>query len=462
MYFTPIGHLKKKRKHFFKNYIYNKKKLLPYHFNYYPLSITSKQYGFLTGRRIEAFRKGMVKFNVLKTASPKGTFGYRNWNSTAKAHSLAFYRRLKELLVKSISLLPTEYGKKATFAFQPMAKGRVFRLRGCKGRETSRPLAIGCFPSPKAGWEKTGPFTRGELAVSFFSGHRKGKDQSLWPNGRKTTNLSLPKTSLPFGSPRGIETTFIVLIKTLIASLLPSFPLAQGWPKKRSTYGSWFLYKKKTILKQRTTTFSSYHKVGPIEALNRTTGQRKTTAKKGIENLNIPHGYINILSGYKPTRNIHIKYKRNCNLTTSLTKKGILTRLGKGKGKFTGWISFIRPGNNLFEFPNITLAFFNKRFYNPNNFLFKSSKLTLRFLHKRKKKNKSPDGQTHISDRRPTGSQKGKKVGNHVQSSILPFTWTKKQLSFVGPFKSRLPFKCKINSLNLHLNFNTKKSIYYG
>jgi proton-translocating NADH-quinone oxidoreductase chain M len=73
---------------------------------------------------------------------------------------LTYIRITKGTVSKKINGLlvlpdkPMAKGKDKS-AFQPMAKGRVGAA--CKGRETSRPLAIGCFPSPKAGWEKTGP-----------------------------------------------------------------------------------------------------------------------------------------------------------------------------------------------------------------------------------------------------------------------------------------------------------------
>jgi large subunit ribosomal protein L16 len=43
------------------------------------------------------------------------------------------------------------------------------------------------------------------------------------------------------------------------------------------------------------------------------------------------------------------KIWRLVTVTQPLTKKGNLSRMGKGKGKFFGWLGYIRPGTFLYE-----------------------------------------------------------------------------------------------------------------
>lgn len=245
MYFTPIGYLKTKRKNLYKNYIYNKKKLPPFYLNYYPVSIISKQFGFLTGRRIEALRKALVKVISIKTAS----------------------------IVKK---------------------------------------ALGKFPS-------------------------------VIEDGAK--------------APRLLE--------------------------------------------------------------------------KNIEE-------------NKKRKNLRIIFKRNCNLTCFLTKKGTLTRLGKGKGKFTGWVSFIRPGVKLMEYPQINLFLHNKKMFNPNICL---------------------EGMKELIQNKNKQFLKGKKNISKLTlargGSWPTATGKNKQKSFKGPFKNRLPFKCKLHAINLHLDYNVKKKLSF-
>jgi ribosomal protein L16/L10AE len=115
-------------------------------------------------------------------------------------------------------------------------------------------------------------------------------------------------------------------------------------------------------------------------------------------------------------RILKIALKRICNLTTPLSKKGILTRMGKGKGKITGWVSWVRPGVSLVEFPNYPLE---------------RKQPDLAYL---------PKNISRIGQGRPRKHNK----------------WIETRMRIA---QSKLPFKCKISKLGFSLNYQLKTQI---